>query len=202
MLNESKYEIPSATSRRTSRPIFYFLWLLKQPKRERAKRMIKGAQFSDCRKYRYALWRTWNAGECQVTFIGLNPSTADEDTDDPTIRRCIGFAKKWGFGGINMLNLFAYRATDPKVLMRAPVNPIGKANNDFLKMYHTPAGLSVACWGQHGLLMNRGDEVIEMLGKNTLSCLGVTKKGQPKHPLYLPKDTAPMLLSLFDEVQK
>lgn len=159
----------------------------------------KGAQFSDCRKYRYALWRTWEKGGGHVLFVGLNPSTADEEVDDPTIRRCIGFAKRCGFGGIYMLNLFAYRATNPKELMRAPVNPIGDDNNLYLRKYHQPQGLNIACWGNHGLLMNRADEVIELLGKESLSCLGVTKTGQPKHPLYLPKDTNPMALSLFDD---
>lgn len=82
--------------------------------------MIKGAQFSQCRKYRYALWRTWD-DDSHITFIGLNPSTADETEDDPTIRRCIAYAKKWEFGGINMLNLFAFRATSPGDMKRAVV---------------------------------------------------------------------------------
>jgi hypothetical protein len=73
-----------------------------------------GAEFSDCGTYRYALWRTWNALQPGVLFVGLNPSTADATTDDPTIRRCIGFAKRWGYGGITMANVFAYRATDPR----------------------------------------------------------------------------------------
>ncbi len=161
--------------------------------------MTKGAQFSECRRYRYSLWRTWREGDGHVIFIGLNPSTADENIDDPTIRRCIGFANRCGFGGMYMLNLFAFRATDPSVLMRAPINPIGKENDLYLQKHHQPEGLTIACWGNHGRLMNRGDEVIELLGKEGLSCLGVTKMGYPKHPLYLPKDTNPMALSFFDD---
>lgn len=157
--------------------------------------MIKGAQLSDCRKYRYALWRTWQGGgrhgdpaEHHVMFIGLNPSTADETQDDPTIIRCIGFAKRWGFDGIYMLNLFAYRATSPKDLMKAE-DPVGPENNSFLSMYHEPAGLNIACWGAHGVFMKRDQAVIELLGRENLSCLGITNGGQPKHPLYLKLDT-------------
>ena len=151
--------------------------------------MKKGAQFSDCRKYRYALWRTWEEN-CHVMFIGLNPSTADEKQDDPTIRRCIGFAKDWGFGGIYMLNLFAYRATNPKEILKAE-NPIGDANDEYLKMYHAKEGLNIACWGTWGVYKGRGEEVIALLGKENLSCLGVTKNGQPKHPLYLKRGIEP-----------
>jgi len=158
--------------------------------------MKKGAQFSECRKYRYALWRTWRE-DCHAMFIGLNPSTADETQDDPTVRRCIGFAKAWGFGGIYMLNLFAYRTTNPKEL-RLVEEPIGNENDGFLKMYHIKEGLTIACWGIWGTYMNRGEKVIELLGKENLSCLGLTKSGQPKHPLYLKGDTEPMSLNLFE----
>lgn len=81
--------------------------------------MNKGAKFSDCRKYRYTLWRIWNESEPCVMFIGHNPSTADEKEDDPTIRRCINYSRDWGYGGLYMVNLFAYRATDPKDLIAA-----------------------------------------------------------------------------------
>ena len=152
--------------------------------------MKKGAQLSNCGKYRYALWRTWKE-DSHVMFIGLNPSTADKTKDDPTIRRCIGYAKAWGFGGIYMLNLFAFRATNPKELFKAD-NPIGNENNDYLKMYHSKEGLNIACWGSWGVYLNRGQEVIRLLGKENLSCMGVTKTGQPKHPLYLKRGIEPM----------
>lgn len=129
-------------------------------------------------------------------FIGLNPSTADEKKDDPTIRRCVGFAKSWGFGGIYMLNLFAYRATKPEELKKV-TDPIGPENDKFLKYYHSPEGLNIACWGTRGALMNRSETVIELLGINNLSCLGITKEGCPKHPLYLRRDLKPVNLLLL-----
>lgn len=158
--------------------------------------MEKGAQFSFCRTYRYALWRTWTQGDGHVTFIGLNPSIADENKDDPTIRRCIGFAKDWGFGGINMLNIFAFRATNPKELMKAK-EPIGEKNNHYLSMYCDPIGLNVACWGTWGAYMNRGREVLYLLGIDCLSYFGLTKNIQPKHPLFLKKGTDLLEMSLW-----
>ncbi len=150
--------------------------------------MIKGAEFSEDREYRYVLWRTWDKGANHVTFIGLNPSTADETEDDPTIRRCIGFAKSWGFGGINMVNLFAFRATSPKEMI-AESCPIGIENDGYLQMYLEKHGPNVACWGNHGKHLDRGFDVICLLGKKNLSVFGLTSKGQPKHPLYLKKDS-------------
>lgn len=159
--------------------------------------MDKGAQFSACRIYRYVLWRTWAQGKGHVTFIGLNPSTADENKDDPTIRRCIGFTKAWGFGGIYMLNIFAFRATNTKELKRAS-EPVGPKNDEFLKMYLDPIGLNIACWGTLGAYRHRGYYVTSLLGKDNLSCLGMTQNGQPRHPLYLKRDIEPETLSIFD----
>jgi len=159
-------------------------------KGKQERNMKKGAQFSDCRKYRYALWRTWREDD-HVMFIGLNPSTADETQDDPTIRRCINYAKDWGFGGIYMLNLFAYRTTKPKELLKAE-KPIGIENDAYLKMYHAKEGLNIACWGTRGVYKGRGDEVLSLLGKENLSCFGLTKNGQPKHPLYLKRGIKPV----------
>ena len=150
--------------------------------------MAQGAIISACSKYRYSLWRIWNTNIGYVIFIGLNPSTADAREDDPTIRRCIGFAKNWGFGGIYMLNLFAFRATSPKELKKAD-NPIGPRNNKFLIGHIKHNGLNIACWGVQGSFMNREKTVIGLLGRNNLSCLGLTQTGHPKHPLYLKKDT-------------
>lgn len=152
--------------------------------------MIKGAILSTGRKYRYVLWRNWDTGSGNVMFVGLNPSTADETEDDPTIRRCIGYARDWGFGGIYMLNLFAYRATKPKILNGVEY-PIGPMNDKFLEKYHKLARLSIACWGNHGAYHNRGRDVIEKLGAENLSCLGVTQEGQPRHPLYLKRGLKP-----------
>jgi len=163
--------------------------------------MENGAQFSCDRRYRYALWRTWEQGNGHVLFIGLNPSTADENKDDPTIRRCIGFAKDLGFGGINMLNLFAFRATNPKELMKAN-EPIGEKNNYYLNMYCEQIGLNVACWGIWGAYMDRGQQVIDYLGIEVLSCFGITKNGQPKHPLYLKKNSNIESMLLFTQALK
>jgi hypothetical protein len=152
--------------------------------------MIKGAHFSFDNKHRYALWRTWDESKGHVMFIGLNPSTADEKKDDPTVRRCICFAQDWGYGGIYMMNIFAYRTTYPVVLMAA-YSPIGVYNDRFLVKYAKMSSMVIACWGGHGHINNRGNQVKEILPK--LYHLGLTKYGQPKHPLYLKKDTIPIL---------
>jgi hypothetical protein len=141
----------------------------------------KGAEFSDDRVYRYTLWREW--GNKTVAFIGLNPSTADENIDDPTIRRCINFAKSWGFGRMVMLNLFAFRATDPRD-MKACQEPIGPENDKTLEGVSYSSDLVVCAWGVHGAHIDRGDEVTGMLLRRgiELHCLGRTTKGYPKHP--------------------
>jgi hypothetical protein len=124
-----------------------------------------GAVFSECRTYRYMLWRRWkedkqvtgfgpdaiefDSPSHMVAFIGLNPSTADETQDDPTIRRCIGFAKSWGFRGMMMLNLFAFRATDPKD-MKAAADPIGPDNDRHIRVASSILPQTICCWGTHG----------------------------------------------------
>jgi hypothetical protein len=148
-----------------------------------------GAFLSPCRIYRYVLWRRWDAKRPSVMFVGLNPSTADETEDDPTIRRCVGFAKAWGYGGIAMLNLFAYRSTDPAALKRVS-DPIGPHNNDHLIIEEVNCAKVIAAWGVHGTLHGRDRQVCAMLTQ--LWCLGTTKSGHPKHPLYLRSDTQPV----------
>jgi hypothetical protein len=113
------------------------------------------ATFSDCRKFRYTLTRVWDETKPIVAFIGLNPSTADESVDDPTIRRCIGFAKSWGYGGLLMLNLYAYRATKPADMWAARkrgIDIIGGQRNwvDSLKEHSADCACVVAAWGNHG----------------------------------------------------
>ncbi len=148
------------------------------------------AVFSPCRKYRYELWRRWSPGP-YVAFIGLNPSTADESLDDPTIRRCIGFAKAWGYGALCMLNLFSFRATDPAV-MKTEEFPIGGHENDLaLRSRAEGAGVVIAAWGIHGVHQER-DQAVRKLVAN-LHCLGTTKDGHPRHPLYLKADSTPQL---------
>ncbi len=151
-----------------------------------------GAEFSDDRAYRYLLWRYWNKDKPKIVFIGLNPSTADEETNDPTITRCENFALKWGYGGLWMLNIFAFRATDPRRLKTAP-DPVGPGNDDWIIRIADKAKLIMIVWGSHGDYMDRGKIVIELLHGFDLHYLGITKGGHPKHPLYLKADLEPEL---------
>ncbi len=116
-------------------------------------------------------------------MIGLNPSTADETKDDPTIRKCVGFAKRWGYGALCMTNLFAFRATQPKN-MRGDGRPIGNDNDRWLAACARDAGIIVAAWGVNGAFMGRDEEVKKIL--DNLMCLRKTKDGYPEHPLYVP----------------
>jgi len=149
------------------------------------------AMFSPCRQYRYLLWRRWadDWGSNYAMFVGLNPSTADETNDDPTIRRCIKFAKDWGYSGLCMANIFAYRATDPKDMI-AVDEPIGVENDKYLIEYAAKAGVVIAAWGNHGTYKNRHLQVKRIIP--VLHCLKVTKSGMPSHPLYLPQTLKPV----------
>ena len=147
------------------------------------------AVFSKDRIYRYALWRTWDENLPKALFIGLNPSTADEIQDDPTIRRCIRYSRDWGYGGYIMGNIFGYRSTNPLVLKQIK-DPIGDKNNYWLKKLHKEASITIAAWGNHGNLLNRGNEVVDLI--DSLHCLRLTKEGNPWHPLYLPAKLEPI----------
>jgi hypothetical protein len=147
---------------------------------------VSAAEFSPCRRYRYTLWRRWDAGKPYCQFVGLNPSTADETHDDPTVRRCIDFAKRWGYGALCMTNLFAFRATDPEV-MKAAEEPVGLMNDAWLKDVAARAGVVVAAWGVHGDHLDRARRALPLLGQ--VRCLGLTKEGHPRHPLYVRADT-------------
>lgn len=140
------------------------------------------ARFSACGCYRYTLWRVWDASRPSIAFVGLNPSTADAEQDDPTVRRCIGYARRWKYGGMVMLNVFALRSTDPRGLL-AVDDPIGPENDAWMLRSLRRVELAVACWGNHGELLGRGDQVARALGP--FKCLGLTKVGHPRHPLYL-----------------
>ena len=150
------------------------------------------AEYSSCKRYRYTLTRAMNPeaidpdlGNARRTlaFIGLNPSTATATTDDPTVRRCIGYAAREGFGRFVMLNAFAYRATDPKD-MKAQPDPVGPGNDDALVRVARDADRVVLAWGTHGTHLGRHDAVLSLLeGVCEPVCLGVTKAGLPKHPL-------------------
>lgn len=152
-----------------------------------------GAEFSDCRTYRYALWRHWSDNP-RVAFIGLNPSTADETEDDPTIRRCIRFAKDWGYGSLVMLNAYAFRATDPIEMKRAlqlGVDVLGKGNRAAISRHAFHCEMIVAAWGAH-CSAYRDDQIKQDLMRE-IHCLGVVKNGRPKHPLYIAAATKPQL---------
>lgn len=148
------------------------------------------ATFSACRTFRYTLTRTWPAGCGTVNFVGLNPSTADELTDDPTIRRCMGYAKTWGFDSLRMLNLFAFRATDPKDMMAA-ADPVGPENDEHFRVHLSKYGTNIAAWGAGGWYRGRGPFILDIFG-DRLKVLRLTKCGHPAHPLYLPKTLTPI----------
>lgn len=144
------------------------------------------AGFSRCGKYRYWLRRSWNPSGGQCAFIGLNPSTATAHEDDPTLRRCVGFAKQWGYGSLLLVNLFALRATNPQAL-RTATDPVGKRANQWLKRAASESDMVVAAWGNGGALLGRAQRIWATL--EGAVCLGITNQGMPRHPLYCPRTT-------------
>lgn len=153
-------------------------------------RPLRSAVLSDDERYRYLLGREWQPEGKTATFVMLNPSTADAMEDDPTIRRCIGFAKQWGCGALLVVNLYAWRATKPADLWSGD-DPIGPENDAYL--YAAVActdGPLVAAWGANARA-DRIAAVLKLPGMDRLSALAVTKGGQPGHPLYLPADLSP-----------
>ena len=162
---------------------------------------IRGADISECGLYRYRLWRMWTTDRPLCGWLMLNPSTADADTDDATIRKCIGFARLWGFGGIMVTNLFAFRATKPGH-MKASLDPNGPDNDTFVNAEHECCERTVAAWGAHGAHLGRADEVVERLGAENLHVLRLTKAGHPGHPLYIPYETRLVTLAQALEVHR
>jgi hypothetical protein len=151
--------------------------------------MRSDALLSPCRRYRFALWRRWESGP-QVLFIMLNPSTADELADDPTIRRCIGFARSWGYGSLAVGSLFAYRTTSPGELRDSP-DPVGSENDRWLAILQKESSLTIAAWGNHCRLLGRSSAVSSLLPG--LHILGLNVLGEPRHPLYVGSDVVPHL---------
>lgn len=150
-----------------------------------------GAIISECKKYRYQLARIWDDKKPTVTFIMLNPSTADANKDDATIRRCIGFASSWGFGGIKVVNLFPYRSTDPKELLKAR-NPFGDSNHRHIFSCFNNSEKTVCAWGNSAIvnkLIKKYSLYMPLLNIPTeeLHYIELANDGTPKHPLYLPK---------------
>ena len=149
-------------------------------------------EFDPTGAYRYSLWREWDSLGPAVVFVMLNPSTADAGNDDPTIRRCASFARSWGYGSLEVVNLFAYRTTEPSGLWQT-LDPIGPENDRYLVDAAGRAQSLVFAWGAHGALMDRGREVLGLLaGRREIFCLGLTQAGQPRHPLYLRRETLPV----------
>ena len=148
-----------------------------------------GAHISSDGQYRYGLWRSWGDGP-RLPFVMLNPSTADASLDDPTIRRCIGFAKRDGYGGLIVVNLYAYRATDPKALL-ACADAVGPSNDDYLRGTINGSRKRdvplIAAWGVNAK-PERVRAVLGLIGGARWLCLGKTKHGHPKHPLYIKGD--------------
>lgn len=147
------------------------------------------ARFSTCRRYRYALWRVWDETRPQVVIIGLNPSRADAVRNNPTINRCIAFAQSWGYGGVCLANLFAFKAGTPSELMRAE-DPVGPDNDSWLLDIAATADTVVAAWGNDGAYRGRSAEVRRMIPN--LCALRINKSGEPAHPLYLKGSLVPV----------
>ncbi len=151
--------------------------------------MERTAHISDCGTYRWSLRRVWDPALPCLGFIMLNPSTADGETDDATIRRCIGQAQRRGYGAIAVVNLFAYRATDPAEMKRA-ADPVGMFGDNAIIAYAEECETMIAGWGVHGTHAGR-DEKVKALFANIgkpLYALRLTKDGHPGHPLYIPYD--------------
>lgn len=144
--------------------------------------MQRTAEFSECRTFRYTLERIWDSAGPSVLFVGSNPSKANEESDDPTIRRCINFAKDWGFGGLCIVNLFAFCSHDPGKLLKAK-DPIGPKNDKVLNEYISKSEKIILVWGNHGDFLKRNEKILKLI-KNP-SCLKINKNGAPAHPLYL-----------------
>jgi hypothetical protein len=157
----------------------------------------RDARFSPCRTYRYRLGITWKATDPRLCFLMLNPSTADEIANDPTVERCERRARAQGFGGVDILNLFALRSTDPRALYTHP-DPIGPDNDAAILAVALRADVVVCAWGNHGLFRDRGLAVRAMLARAGIvaHALRITNAGQPAHPLYIPYSTVPQRWSL------
>ncbi len=157
------------------------------------------AVFSPCRKYRYRLSQIWDESKAPLTWLMLNPSTADELKNDPTVERCERRARMWGYGGSVVFNIFAFRATEPKD-MRAQADPIGPENNAWIRKIAEQSGEFdvVGGWGEHGAHLERGQEVLDIFKqeKGRISALKINASGHPAHPLYIAYKAEPFPIKL------
>jgi hypothetical protein len=156
-----------------------------------------GAKFSACRRWRYLLWRCWDASRPAANFLMLNPSTADEVRLDPSCTRARVYAERWGYGALVVTNLFGWRATDPGQMKRVK-DPVGRGNDAaILRAAHTSA-IVVCAWGNHGAHLGRAEAVLRLLVSRNLELkiLKLNGHGQPAHPLYLPGSLEPKTWSV------
>ena len=155
-------------------------------------RSAAGATFSDCRRWRYLLWRRWDAAKPAANFLMLNPSTADEHRLDPTCARARDYAERWGYGALIVTNVFGFRSTNP-LLLRKEKDPVGPGNDAAIVRAASESALVVCAWGNHGVFLGRSAEVLDKLkAKNIcLHALRVNANGEPAHPLYLPGALTP-----------
>lgn len=161
------------------------------------------AVYSDCERYRYLLTRTWDAAGPKALFVMLNPSTATEQQNDPTVERCERRARALGFGAFRVTNIFAWRDTDPRQ-MRAADDPVGPANDDSIAQSAVWADVIIAAWGTHGAHLERGPAVEALLRATgrPLHVLGLTQAGHPQHPLYIGYDRQPVAWVAGDPVMR
>jgi hypothetical protein len=154
----------------------------------------RGADLSPCQSYRYQLTRALPAGEGVCVFVMLNPSTADGLQDDATIRRCLGFTHAWGFRELRVVNLFAWRATLPRDMLKQ-VDPVGPDGDGWILRATADAARIIAAWGAHSspTVRRRADHVRALMLQHgrAVHHLGLSKAGHPKHPLFLENSTCP-----------
>lgn len=154
--------------------------------------MNGGADFDPTGIYRYSLWRSWNQEAKRLALIMLNPSTADAAINDATIRRCIGFADSWGYGSLEVVNLFAFRTPKPRMLREA-ADPVGDLCNQAILRAVKRSDQIVIAWGNWGNLHQRDQAVLKLLADQEIYCFGYNQSGQPCHPLYLKSSSRPIL---------
>ncbi|MEA1011135.1 DUF1643 domain-containing protein [Bacillus cereus] len=151
------------------------------------------ALFDDSKTYRYSLERIWDPHKERVLFIMLNPSSANQDSEDATSKRCFNFAKGLGFGSLEIVNLFAYIATNREELLQvSKEDAIGPENENHVIRALNRADMVIAAWGENCKYHNRHKDIHELFQGYHLHCLGKTRDGFPRHPLYLSKDSQPM----------